>query len=144
MLHLKTSIEIHASADRVWSILTDFAAYPAWNPFIRSIQGAQVSGATLNVTLRPAGGAAMSFKPRVLSLVSGKEIRWKGQVLFPGVFDGEHYLQIDEANVGTVQFTQGEVFSGILVPLLFRGRLRTGTERGFQAMNQALKLRAEG
>jgi hypothetical protein len=65
-------------------------------------------------------------------------------VLFPGVFDGEHYLQIDEANAGTVRFTQGEVFSGILVPLLFRGRRHTGTERGFQAMNQALKLRAEG
>jgi hypothetical protein len=26
-----SSIEIRTNADRVWGILTDFAAYPAWN-----------------------------------------------------------------------------------------------------------------
>ena len=144
MLHLKYSIEIRASAARVWEVLTDFAAYPAWNPFVRSIQGAQVPGSTLSVTVQPEGSASMSFKPRLLSFAPGKELRWRGQVLFPGIFDGEHYFQIGEANAGAVQFTQGEVFSGILVPLLFRGSVRAGTEQGFQAMNRALKIRAEG
>ena len=144
MLRLETSIEIHASRDRVWGILTDFAAYPAWNPFIRSIQGAHVAGATLNVTVQPVGGAAMAFKPRLLRFVPGKELRWKGQVLFPGIFDGEHYFEIDEVNPGTVRFTQGELFSGILVPLLFRGATRKGTEQGFVAMCQALERRAAG
>jgi uncharacterized protein YndB with AHSA1/START domain len=31
---LHTEIEIEASPDRVWKTLTDFAAYPDWNPFI--------------------------------------------------------------------------------------------------------------
>jgi hypothetical protein len=31
---IDTAIDIHASAARVWSILTDFSAYSAWNPFI--------------------------------------------------------------------------------------------------------------
>jgi hypothetical protein len=37
----------------------------------------------------------------------------------------------------------GEVFSGLLVPLVFRGAMRAGTERGFAAMNRALKALAE-
>ena len=34
---LDTDVEIDASAERVWSVLADFDAYPEWNPFIRAI-----------------------------------------------------------------------------------------------------------
>ena len=36
---LQTEIEIDAAPDRVWMILTDFASYPEWNPFIRFVRG---------------------------------------------------------------------------------------------------------
>ena len=36
---LHSEIMIDASARRVWAILTDFEAYPTWNPFIRRIAG---------------------------------------------------------------------------------------------------------
>lgn len=85
----------------------------------------------------------MSFRPRLLVLDSQKELRWKGRVLLPGVFDGEHYFQLNETSPGRVHFVQGEVFSGLLVPLLFRGSMLAGTSRGFAAMNRALKARAE-
>ena len=39
MKELHSEIEIDASAERVWGILTDFASYPEWNPFIRRISG---------------------------------------------------------------------------------------------------------
>ena len=38
--HLYTEIQIDASADQVWAILSDFASYPQWNPFITSMVGA--------------------------------------------------------------------------------------------------------
>ena len=39
MKQLHTQIEIYVSDKRVWELLTDFASYPQWNPFIRHISG---------------------------------------------------------------------------------------------------------
>jgi uncharacterized protein YndB with AHSA1/START domain len=32
MMELRSEIEIHALAGRVWYLLTDFAGFPLWNP----------------------------------------------------------------------------------------------------------------
>ena len=143
MQHLHSEIEIGAPAQRVWHVLTDFAAYSSWNPFIRAIRGDLSLGARLEVTIHPDGGKAMSFKPKLVALELQKELRWKGRLLLPGVFDGEHYFQLNSTSAGSVRFVQGERFSGLLVPLVLRGSMLAGTLRGFAAMNQALKARAE-
>jgi hypothetical protein len=143
MTEISYSIYISAPAARVWEILADFPAYPSWNPFIRSISGAQSAGSRLKVSIQPQGGKPMTLSPTVLNFSPTKEFRWKGQLLVPGVFDGEHYFQLSDASPGSTRLTHGEIFSGFLIPLVFRGALRGGTERGFQAMNQALKQRAE-
>ncbi len=36
---LASSIDINASPEEVWSVLTDFAKFPDWNPFMRWIKG---------------------------------------------------------------------------------------------------------
>jgi uncharacterized protein YndB with AHSA1/START domain len=55
---LHTEVVIDAQAEAVWAILTDFAAYPGWNPFIPRISGGLESGARLEVELAPPGGRA--------------------------------------------------------------------------------------
>jgi hypothetical protein len=143
MPEIQYSIDISASPARVWEILIDFPAYPSWNPFIRSISGAPMVGSRLKVKIQPQGGRQMSLAPTLLAVSPSKEFRWKGQLLFPGIFDGEHYFKLDEVSPGNARLTHGEIFSGFLVPLVFHGALRSGTELGFQAMNQALKDRTE-
>ncbi len=74
-------------------------------------------------------------------VVKGREFRWKGHVLIPGLFDAEHYFIIEPYNENRVRFVQGEKFHGLLVPL-FRGIIDKA-KRGFEEMNQALKERVE-
>lgn len=140
--HLHTEIEIEASAERVWSVLTDFVAYPQWNPFIKSVAGEPEQGARLQIAVQPSGGKLMRFAPVVLAAESGHELRWLGHFLFPGVFDGEHCFLIEPLGQGKVLFQQSERFSGVLVRLL-RTSLDRDTKRGFEEMNSALKERAE-
>ncbi|MFQ5793715.1 MAG: SRPBCC family protein [Candidatus Bipolaricaulia bacterium] len=44
MKEIQTEVEIDASAERVWQLLTDFAAFPEWNPFIRRASGKVKTG----------------------------------------------------------------------------------------------------
>jgi hypothetical protein len=142
MKELHSEIEIQASAERVWQSLTDFASFPEWNPFIRQASGKVQAGERLKVNLQPPGGSAMTFQPIVLKADVNRELRWLGHLLIPGLFDGEHIFSIEPLQTNRVRFIQREIFTGLLVPLLARS-LDTGTRLGFEAMNQALKIRAE-
>src|SRR5215210_600134 len=142
MKELHTEIEIDAPAERVWRLLTDFASYPRWNPFIRTISGRPVPGERLEVRLEPPGGRGMTFKPKVLDAEPKRAFRWLGRLLVPGLFDGEHSFAIEPLEENRVRFVQREEFKGLLVPLFARS-LETNTQRGFEEMNHALKGRAE-
>jgi hypothetical protein len=139
---LPTELVIAASSEAFWNILTEFAAYPGWNPFVRHISGRLEAGAGLEVELAPPGGRAMTIRPTVREVEPERTLRWLGRVGFPGLFDGEHSFQIEPLGENRVRFVQSERFSGVLVPLVmtFIGR---STQQGFEAMNLALKERAE-
>jgi hypothetical protein len=141
---LHSDIAIDATPQRVWDILTDFAAYPEWNPFVRRIAGEPVTGSRIEAHLQPPGSRGMTMRPTILTVEPLRELRWLGRLGVPGLFDGEHRFRI-EADTGTVdrvRFVQEERFTGILAPLILRFIGRS-TEQGFAAMNRALKSRAE-
>ena len=91
--------------------------------------------------IEPPSGRAMTFKPTVLAVEPDRELRWRGRLLLPGIFDGEHILHIEPLDQARSRFTQAERFSGILVGLF--GSTLDKTELGFEEMNAALKARAE-
>ena len=142
MKELRTEIEIQASAERVWGLLTDFASFPQWNPFIRWAKGEARLGARLEIRIQPSGAGGITFKPTVIKLETMRELRWLGRLVMPGLFDGEHIFNIEPLGQQHVRFTQREIFRGLFVPLLARD-LDTNTLRGFKEMNGALKARAE-
>jgi hypothetical protein len=142
MKEIHTETEINASAEKVWAVLTNFAAYPAWNPFVRIVEGEVSVGARLQVYIQPSGGSGMLFRPTVLVAKPRQELRWLGRLWLPGLFDGEHSFSIEPLDEGRVRFVQRERFTGLLLPLLSK-MLDGDTRRGFEEMNQALKVRAE-
>jgi hypothetical protein len=142
MKEYNNEVEIHASAERVWQLLTDFARFPQWNPFIQRASGEPKIGAQLEVTLQPSGASRTTSRPTVLKAEPNHELRWIERSLIPGLLDVEHIFTIEQLDTTHVRFTQREIRTGILVPLRAR-RSTTDTRRGLKEMNQALKSRAE-
>jgi hypothetical protein len=128
-----TEIDIPAQPEAVWAVLADGAAYPEWNPFIRHLSGPLQTGGRLRITVQPEGQKAMSFRPRVLSAVPGRELRWLGRLGLPRLFDGEHSFRLEARNGGT-RLVHSETFRGLLLWVMSVDRFRAD----FTAMNLAL------
>lgn len=140
MRSISATVDIAAAPEQVWDVLADLAAYPEWNPFIRSASGRLAEGSRLTLRLFPPDGRAMTFRPTVLAAQPGKLLRWVGRLIVPGIFDGTHQFALEDLG-GRTRLTQSETFTGLLVPLT--GKTLARTEAGFRALNQALKERVE-
>ena len=140
---LRAEVEIDAPPDRVWEVLTGFAAYQQWNPFIVQAAGQAVPGSRLELRMRPAGRRrTTTFRPEVLEADPGRRLRWLGRLLVPGLFDGEHRFTIEPIGPERVRLAQHEEFRGLLAPAVLI-LIAKPTLASFHQMNQALKARVE-
>ena len=142
MLQLHASVDIDASASMVWAILTDFASYKRWNPFIRAILGKASNGNRLRLTLQRHGQPAQPTTSTLTYLREPRELRWRQTRLMPFLFATEHRFRIESLPAGGVRFHLTEQVEGLFASLLGRNRQRA-TEESFHLMNHALKARAE-
>ena len=136
---IRTEIDIEAPPDRVWAQLADLDSYAGWNPFITRAEGAAEPGRRLSLRMKPAGGRALTIRPRVTAASPGTTLEWLGHLGIPGIFDGRHRFELTATPAGT-HLVQSETFGGVLVRPLRRS-LDTGTRAGFEAMNAALRRR---
>ena len=142
MKALNTEIIIVAQPETIWKILTSTDDYPTWNPFIKNLKGRLEEGAQIAVTIHPPDQKPMTFKPTILKCKEHSELRWLGHLFFRGVFDGEHTFKLERINDTHTKFIHSEKFTGLFSSLLF-SLIGKNTRRGFEAMNEALKERAE-
>lgn len=134
-------MEIEASSDEVWRVLTRFEDYPSWNSFIQKITGDFRVGEKLWISVHSGNGKEMTFKPRLLKIETPHEFCWTARLLVPGL-DGEHSFRIQSTVEHRTVLVQEERFSGILVPLVWK-TWEKNTREGFDKMNRALKKNVE-
>jgi hypothetical protein len=143
MKEIYTEIDVAAGKNDVWRVLTTFAAYSDWNPFLRAVSTALRPGAPVALSVA-LGSRTLDLDATMLRVVPERELRWAGPIspLKGVVFRGEHYFMIEEIAPGRARFVHGERFAGLAVPLLSRWIDRT-LAPAYAAMNVALKRRAE-
>ncbi|MFI6340840.1 SRPBCC family protein [Streptomyces sp. NPDC050535] len=134
---LTAVIDIDATPEAVWDVLTDFAAYGEWSTFT-SAEGTAHVGSRL--TMRMPG---MTFRPTVTVATPGQELRWTGTLGTKHLFHGQHSFVLSPNHDGTTRLTNHEEFSGALVTLT-RRLVRTPKRDGYAAFNNGLKQRVEG
>lgn len=142
VVEVSAGIDIAARADAIWAALVDLHRFRDWNPFIRRASGSLRVGRRVRLRVRTRFGVPLVFRATVTVREPRRELRWRGYFLAPWLASGDHTFTLETSARGTVHLEQREVFSGIL-PRLARRLLVPETRRGFDAMNRALKQRAE-
>lgn len=142
MKELETEVVIYADVAIVWDILINFDLYPEWNPLITKASGKIREGGQLDIQISLPAGKQMEFKPTVTKADYLHELRWKGQLQIPKIFDGEHIFELHVWGKNTCVFRQKEKFRGLLVPFVWN-KIEPEIRTGFNLMNQKLKKRAE-
>ena len=100
-----------------------------------------VEGNTLTLRMALPGRDPMTIKPRLLVVEPARELRWKGRLFVPGLFDGEHAFVLTTLDNGRTRLDHWERFAGLLLPIA-RGMVYDDTVKSFHALNAALAKRA--
>ena len=72
------SEKIDASAEAVWALLTDAAAFPNWNSTVTSIEGTIAEGQALKLKVPTAKDR--TFTPKVSNVVPARSMVWRCSV----------------------------------------------------------------
>jgi hypothetical protein len=143
---LTTFVDIDATPERVWQVLTDLPAYAVWNPFITKAEGTFVVGDRLSVLVPPVNAfVQQKLRPTVLEVTPLRRLRlWSrlDRLAIPGLFDVELTWTITDRD-GGVRLWEQDRFGGLLAPLLIRS-LNRHRLTAFNHMHTALKQRVEG
>jgi hypothetical protein len=137
---IETTTDIDAPPEVVWEVITDFARYREWNPFITELLGELQQGARLRATFALAGRKPQTFTPTLTDVDPNRRLVWNGRLAVPKLFDAEHIFEVAPHGTGS-RLVHREHFRGVLVPLL-RSTL-TATHDAFTRMDAELAQRAE-
>jgi len=142
MKEIRTEIDIHATPQTVWAILTNVGAWPSWNPIVEQLHGQAKIGTKLSVTMVGKNQkSGPKYKPVITQLEQPKRFEWLAAMGFHFLFSNGKIIELEKSGNGT-RLVHKETFSGALVPL-FWSKMRDGVAPMLNKMNTALKEEAE-
>lgn len=106
-------VNIQASAQSIWSLLTDAQGFPRWNSTVAGIEGQIREGERLRLR---APGTDRTFTPRVSGVVPNQRMTWTGG--FAPMFLGVRTFELIPRTDGSTDFAMKERFSGLMLPLI--------------------------
>jgi hypothetical protein len=132
-----TEIILKSTPDKVWNMLTDFANYPNWHPFLKKIDGKPVKGTKIKVTYVKDDTHDGTFSAYILDCEPTRLLSWGGSAGF--IFRAKHYFKIESIGNDSVKLTQGEYWRGIFGGMYGR-KIYVDTGHKFELMNMKLKV----
>ncbi|HJK92744.1 MAG TPA: SRPBCC domain-containing protein [Polyangiaceae bacterium LLY-WYZ-15_(1-7)] len=141
---VRTEIEIDASPEVVWQVLTDLGTYADWNPVVMAPRCRGPLGPGADFDFRLKLGFLEAPIEAVIVRADGSELRWEGprRKLQKPLARGSHYFRLEPIGEGRTRVVHGEEFGGPLFALPWRV-LGPRIGRAYDQLNAALKRRAE-
>jgi uncharacterized protein YndB with AHSA1/START domain len=128
-------IQIAASPETVWEVISEIAAWPSWNTDVKSmkLEGPVAPGSTFRWK---SGSSSLVSTLKVVD--PPREIAWTGVTM--GIH-AVHVFRFEPSDGGT-RARSAESFRG-LIPTVLRGYSRKVLQRGIDRILELLKAEAE-
>ena len=137
---LEHRLGVQAPAEIIWDSLADLTTWADWNPLYPKAAGNIRIGEVLTLELALPGQPVQTIQPKVLDWAPQDHIHWR-LTMFRGLVTSVRYLEIEIMGDTACVVSNGEIFSGLLSPLV--RTQRRAIREGFTAMGEAIKARAE-
>jgi hypothetical protein len=142
---LKTSVDVDASPELVWEVLTDVPAYPQWAPVLTGAEGTFADGGEVSLSFPPGNPLLRrTVRARVVEVTPYRRLRFGlrlARLGIPGLLDTDHSMTIVERD-GGVRLWLEIRFRGLLLPVLSRS-LNRNRAPAFGPVPENLKARIE-
>ncbi|MGH1538185.1 MAG: SRPBCC family protein [Gammaproteobacteria bacterium] len=138
-----TEIEISASPDKVWAIITDINKWQDWSPIINQSSGNASVGSELRMTMigKAEGKGGPTYNPIITQLEKPRLFQWRAHMIAGFIFTNDKIFELEETTSGT-RLVHKETFRGLLAPIFCR-KMEEGVPPMLHSMNKALKDLAE-
>lgn len=140
---INKKVEIQAPIENVWSAITDLGSYSKWNSQLEYIGGDVKPGGQLHLKLSADGATPYEFKPIISYWEENRCFAWLAQSGLPGIFDGEHFFELETIDDKTTLLTNREEYRGVMSLLIKHLPLMKNAPEGFDKMNSELKTYLE-
>jgi hypothetical protein len=135
----ETEIDIAATPDTVWAILTDAGAYASWNSAVDRIEGTIEPGAT--VTVYTSADPEHAYPVKVSTFEAPRKLVWGGGMPL-GLFKGVRTFDLEPGEDSTVtKFKMREEYTGPMLGMIWKQMPDLGP--AFEEFARSLKTRAE-
>jgi hypothetical protein len=106
-------VNIQASVERLWSLMTNSSDFPRWNTTVKSIEGQIAAGQTIKLVATVAPNRV--FNLNIVEFAPQQKMVWSdGNAMFKGV---RTYTFSAKPNNST-DFTMSEVYTGFMLPMI--------------------------
>lgn len=136
---IRDDIEINASMDKVWETVIDFENYKNWNSQLTFLGGTVQPNSKLHLKLAADGATPYEFKADISHWTEKKQFAWLAKTGFSGIFDGEHFFELEDLKNGKTLLTNREEYRGILSQIFRLLPMMKTAPAGFRKMNLELK-----
>jgi hypothetical protein len=112
-MECRVSINIHATPEEIWALLTNAEDFARWNSTVSSIKGSIAQGQKLELCVPISD---RTFSPKVTELVPATRMVWSDGMA--PMFKGERTFTLKSRADGTTDFEMVEILSGVMLPMI--------------------------
>jgi hypothetical protein len=137
-----TRIVIEASAEAVWSVLSNLKTYGQWNKLVPEATGRLAVGSSVAIQVDLPHTRKLRTNVLVTAIKQFECLGWLGHFWMPGLLDGHHTYRLSVISPTQTELVHEEIFQGLFVPFVW-GSYGVKFEQRFAEANAGLKAFVE-